>query len=200
MNRSGDAEAGIGRVMRCFIYPRSREDSNKSCPSHFITRLARADSGRAEPGVDLALSSSRPAPPQEFERPRVGARFRAKRPGRAALVRDASSQRLPAAGAHALTCVLQGQTAFLLGAPVLGTFGGVGGVGPSSWIEGNQHQSQGHELAQPLGTHGSWCKSPARRPGFFVLSSASSSSFAASPPPPTLPPGSPFPSSRPRLG
>ena len=146
-----------------------------------------------------ALSSSRPAPPQEFARPRLGAQFWAKRPGRAAWVRDVFSQQLPASGAHALTCILQGQTAFLLGAPVLGTFGRVGGVGPSSWIEGNQHQSQGHELAQPLCTHGSWCKPPARRPGFFVLPSASSSSSAASPPPPTLLPGSPFPSSRPRL-
>ena len=55
LNRSGNAGADPGRVMRCFLYPRPREDSNKSCPSHLITRPARADSGRAEPGVDLAL-------------------------------------------------------------------------------------------------------------------------------------------------
>lgn len=30
------------------------EGSNKSCPGHFITLPARADSGRAEPGADLA--------------------------------------------------------------------------------------------------------------------------------------------------
>lgn len=34
------------------------EDSNKSCPSHFITLLARADSRLAEPGPDLALPHS----------------------------------------------------------------------------------------------------------------------------------------------
>ena len=50
------------------------EDSNKSCPSHFITLPARADSRRAEPGADrvsprLALSFACPAPPQEFALP-----------------------------------------------------------------------------------------------------------------------------------
>lgn len=55
LNRTGDSGAGTGRVRRCFTYPRPREDSNKSCPSHFITLPARADSGRAEPGADLAL-------------------------------------------------------------------------------------------------------------------------------------------------
>lgn len=43
------------------------EDSNKSCPSYFITLPARADSGRTEPGADLAspralLCTSRSTP------------------------------------------------------------------------------------------------------------------------------------------
>lgn len=43
------------------------ESSNKSCLSHFITLLARADSGRSEPSPALAslvLPSASPEPPR----------------------------------------------------------------------------------------------------------------------------------------
>lgn len=92
---------------------------------------------RARTSFRLALSFACPAPPQEFARTGVGARLRAKRPGRAAWVPGVFSQQRPAAKAHALTCVLQGQTALLLGAPVLGTFGRIGGLGPSRRVEGS---------------------------------------------------------------
>lgn len=61
------------------------------------------------------------------------------------------------------------------------TFRRVRGVGPSRRVQGGKHQSQGHELAQPLRTHGSGYHPPSGRPGFFVRPSSSSSSSAASP-------------------
>lgn len=158
---------------------------------------------RAPTASRLASSFPRHVPrhPKSLRGPRWALGPGLSAPGRAARVHGVVPQLLPAAGALALTCVLQGQAAFLLGAPVLGTLRRVGGVGPPRQVEGGQYQSQGHELAQPLSTHGSWCKPPVRRPGFFVFPSSSSSSLAASPPPPTLPPRSPFPSSsRPQLG
>lgn len=67
------------------------EDSNKSCPSHFITLLARADSGRSEPGAtSLRLASPRaffctPRATARVYAAGVGAGLWAKRPRRAAL-------------------------------------------------------------------------------------------------------------------
>lgn len=111
--------------------PRPPEDSNKSCPSHLITRSARAGfraRGARWTLLCRALPLHAPLHPKSLHSP-GWAPSSGRSARRAAWVRYVFPQ-LPAAGAHALTCVLQGQTAFLLGAPVLGTFGGVGGVGP----------------------------------------------------------------------
>lgn len=182
MNPSGDAGADLAASCGASFTLDPRRTATSPAPAISSPGQHVRIPGSREPGVDLALPRAflfPPLHPKSLHSP--GWAPSSGRSARERTLRGCgmSSPVAPRRGGrHALPVFLQGQTAFLLGAPVLGTFGGVGGVGPSSWIEGNQHQSQGHELAQPLGTHGSWCKPPARRPGFFVLPSASSSSSA----------------------
>lgn len=100
------------------------ESSNKSCLSHFITLLARADSGRSEPGPDLASPRSSPLhvrSHQEFARPGVssGRRVRAKRTGSAAGVHRVfpGSSRLQGARVYLCSAGTGGLSA---GCPCLG--------------------------------------------------------------------------------
>lgn len=138
-----------------FIYPSAprRTATSHARPSHRPRALGGTfpGSSHATPGV---------CPPR-------GRRAPGRAPGRTHCV-DA---RCPGPGAAPLTCVLQGQAAFLRGRPVLGALGRAGGVGPPRRVQAGQHQRQGHPPAQPRGTHGSGANLPAET-RFFVLPSS----------------------------
>lgn len=177
------------------------EASNKSCLSHFITLLARADSGRSQPGPDLAspLSShctSRSH--QEFVRPGVssGRWLGAQGTRRAASLHPVLPQQLWAAGRTRLPAFCRDRRPFCCEPLSWGPSGGFVESVPragskvantkarvTNWPSRSAHMVLGYHPA-------AW------RPGFFVRPSSSSSSSAAFPLLPLFLLAGPFPPPR----